>query len=170
MDGTSLRALVESEGAYPVARKIMGFLEDEDHRLTPEKFSIRELWESFVGPCNQTLAIAQNEVGFGDIHLTEANVDSTAFPTITGLLISKKVIDGYRQPIFIGSQLVTNMPSNRKIERIAGFTAADTIKEVPEGQAYDESDLGEKFVTSQATKKGRIISLTEEAVYFDQTG
>jgi hypothetical protein len=97
-------------------------------------------------------------------------LQSTVFPKAVGALIHKKVLDAYEATPTIGDQLVTIVPSNKKTETIVGFTAAETPELVPEGTPYQDSSLGEKFVTIDNYKYGRLISITEETVMFDQTG
>jgi hypothetical protein len=165
-----IRDIVERRGVAVAAEMVEDLLTDEKHPLLPEQVSIRNLWEQLVGPTGQTLALVAkaNRVGF--VNILEAPVNTTAFDVITGQLIAKKVIAGYQYPPAIGDRLVTNYPSNRKTETIAGFTSVDGPEEVQEGQDYPESaGLGEKYVTTETKKKGRIISITEEMVLFDQT-
>jgi hypothetical protein len=95
---------------------------------------------------------------------------STVFPKAVGALIHKYVIDAYDITPTIGDQLVTTVPSNKKTETIVGFTAAETPELVPEGTPYQDSSIGEKYVTIDNNKYGRTISITEETVMFDQTG
>lgn len=135
----------------------------------PEDFSIRELWEGLVGDVGLTLTNYGKMGAFNYMEIQEA-IDSSMFPTVTGMLIAKKVIDAYSAPRFVGDRLVTVMPSKLKVETIAGFSNVQSPKEVLEGADYEESSMGEKFVTTASTKIGRILSITEEAIFFDQTG
>jgi hypothetical protein len=97
-------------------------------------------------------------------------LDSTAFPKATAALIHKKVIDGYDIIPTIGDQLVTTVPSSLKQETIVGFNAAEGPRQVLEGMPYEDSGISEKYVTITNRKFGRLISVTEEAIMFDQTG
>jgi len=97
-------------------------------------------------------------------------LQTTVFPKAIGALIHKRMIDGDDSTNTIGEQLLTTVPSNKKTENIVGFTAADTPIKVPEGSPYQDSSIGEKFVTIDNNKYGRLISITEETVMFDQTG
>jgi len=97
-------------------------------------------------------------------------LDSTAFPKATAALIHKKVLDGYDSINTIGDQLVTTVPSSLKQETIVGFNAAEGPKQVLEGMPYEDSGISEKYVTITNRKFGRLISVTEEAIMFDQTG
>ena len=128
--------------------------------------SIRALYEAMVGPVERRLD------GIDHLNYLEMqeSLDSTLFPSATGVLIASKVMDGYNNVPRVGDSLVTNMPSRLRSERIVGFTEQEGPLEVPEGTAYQESGFGEKYVTTETAKKGRIIEVTEETIYFDQTG
>lgn len=138
-------------------------------KLNPMSVSIRALWEALVGPVEETLGDHRRGGAFNYVEMQEA-VESTAFPSATGVLIASKVIEGYNMPGMIGDDLVTVMPSRLKQERIVGFTSLEGPQEVPEGGPYGESSFTEKYVTTDTAKKGRILEVTEETVYFDQTG
>lgn len=138
-------------------------------RARPEDFSLRALWEGLVGSVEETLGFAADQMGYIELPVREA-VTSSAFPSAVGQLISAKVIEGYDSPGFIGDELVTVMPSKLRGERMVGFTSLQGPKVIEEGEAYQDSTFGEKFVLTTETKRGRILSVTEEAVFFDQTG
>jgi hypothetical protein len=103
------------------------------------------------------------------VDLYEA-LDTTQFPKATAALIHKKVMDGYQSTPTIGDMLVTTVPSSKKVETIVGFTAAEGPKQVLEGMPYEDSGISEKYVTIENRKFGRLISVTEETLQFDQTG
>ncbi|MCH7686479.1 MAG: hypothetical protein IH899_07335, partial [Planctomycetes bacterium] len=90
---------------------------------------------------------------------------------VTGELIGRKVIEGYEDDSgFIGDKLVSVMPSRLRSQKIAGFKALAGPAEVAEGHSYEESSFEEKYVTTEETKQGRILSINEELITFDQTG
>lgn len=104
---------------------------------------------------------------------TESNpgLNSNAFQTITGELISASVIEGYDNTDgLIGDRLVRVQQAKMRNQKIAGFTALAGPLEVKEGMPYEETAFDEKYVTTRESKKGRIVSLNEELVLFDQTG
>lgn len=138
-------------------------------RARPEDFSLRSLWEGLVGPVEETLGYVQDQVGYVEMPLRES-VGTSAFPSAVGQLISAKVIDGYDTVGFIGDELVTVVPSKLRGERMVGFTSLQGVKDVEEHESYQDSTFAEKFVTTTEQKRGRILSVTEEAVFFDQTG
>jgi hypothetical protein len=174
-----IRAIVAEhgvEGYLHIQQALLEGRKTPDGRETkpvaPERFSIRALWEGLVGPVEETLAFARDVAGYVEMTVLEAAgpLVTTGFPSAVGQLISSKVIDGYEQSPGIGDQLVTTMPSKLRGERIVGFTSLQGPKVVPEGKAYEESTMAEKYVTSVETKRGRLLSITEELVFFDQTG
>lgn len=173
-----IRALVQEHGAEGYLQVQSALLEGREvngrkRKARPEQFSIRALWEGLVGPANETLGIAQG-VGRGGYietpHAFEEAISSTAFPSAVGQLISARVIDGYNAGGYIGDELVETVPSTMRGERMVGFTSLQGPKVVEELMPYEDSSFGEKYVTSTETKRGRILSISEEAVFFDQTG
>lgn len=157
-------SLLAKETVLPNGRKV--------RKAEPEQFSLAAMWEGLVGPIEDTLPYAlSRRGGFIDMPSVQGALTSSAFPSAVGQLISQKVIDGYDNTAgMIGDQLVTTMPSTMRGERMVGFTAAQGPKIVEEDGVYEESTIGEKYVTTNETKRGRIIAVTEESVFFDQTG
>jgi len=144
-------------------------------RKRPEDFSIKALWEALVGPVEETLAYSQQQFGYVE-HPMEfresegGGVSTGAFPSAVGQLIATRVIEGYSGASGVGNELVTVMPSTLRGERVVGFTSLQGPKEVAEGEEYEDSTFREKYVTTIETKRGRLLSITEEAVHHDQTG
>jgi hypothetical protein len=90
---------------------------------------------------------------------------------VTGELIGRKVIEGYEDDSgFIGDKLVSVIPSQLRNQKIAGFKALAGPTEVSEGHPYEESTFEEKYVTTVESKQGRILTINEELIAFDQTG
>ena len=154
--GAAVKNLLESQGVDGAERVIVDLLEQK--KIGFQDFSIKELWEQ----C--TL------FEHGRIVSVQEAITSASFPKITGALINSKIISAYDAVQTIGDSLVTTNPSNVQLEVIAGFTDAETPEEVGEGQEYNDSTLSEKYVTAQNVKYGRMISVTEEMIYFDKTG
>lgn len=171
-----LRQLKESLGPRGFYEAMQQLLDSRE--LRPEDMSLRQLWEACVGPTHQTLPTlaARQKVFVSDLsqlqHLhQEADLGLNLFQTITGALIARQVQDAYDQTSgMIGDQLVTVERSSLRNERIAGFTTMQGPREVLEGMPYEEASFSDKYVTTVEAKKGRLLSITEEAVHFDQTG
>jgi len=178
MRGSSVRTLIESHGSAGFYHKVVELLNEK--KLTPDDFSyyeladacgilprLRSLQESHVLDAEMDSSATMSQL------LQESNpgVQSRLFQVVTGELIGRKVIEGYEDDAgFIGDRLVSVIPSRYRNTRIAGFRALAGPTEVPEGHPYEESSFEEKFVTSQESKQGRILSINEELIAFDQTG
>lgn len=171
-----VRSMVREFTPRGFVRVLSDLLEGRDEsgnqvpKIKAESVSFRMLWEAMVGPVEETLEMAQRAGRFNYVDTMQEAIDSTMFPSATGVLIANKVIEAYDAPGYIGDQLVTVMPSRLKTERIVGFTSLEGPMEVGEGMPYPESGFSEKYVTTDTAKKGRILEITEEAIYFDQTG
>jgi hypothetical protein len=179
MHGTSLKTLIETHGSAGFYHKIVELLNEK--KLTPDDFSYYELADACgVLPRLRSLPEStphlERALSSPDAvtHLLEASnpgVSSHLFQVVTGELIGRKVIEGYEDDAgFVGDALVTVIPSRLRNSRIAGFRALAGPTEVSEGHPYEESTFEEKFVTSQESKQGRILSINEELIAFDQTG
>lgn len=152
----NLRDLVESHGTQTITNILVEQL--QQGKLKPDEMSLRELWDAYTNFANPATPV----------HKLEA-VTTGALTTVTGELINAKIIAGYQMPGLIGDQLVTIIPSKVKEEKVAGFSDVAPPEEVPEHIPYKDSTFGDKYVTVKNYKYGRILSITEEAIHFDQT-
>jgi hypothetical protein len=170
-----IRTMIREFGAQKVGQAFADLFEGRDgqgrqvRKLDPASISVRAVWEAAVGPVEDTLPSMRRGGSLNFIELQEA-VDSSAFASIIGFQLAAKVIEGYGIPGLIGDRLVTTMTSRLRNERIPGFTSLEGPTDVPEGMPYQESGIAAKYVTTEASKKGRILEITEEAITHDQTG
>lgn len=179
MSHAPIRSLIESHGPAGFYSKVVDLLNEK--KLTPDDFSYRELADA-CGVLSSLRSLQESrhslDAALGSpqalnhlLHESNPGVSSHLFQVVTGELIGRKVIEGYADDSgFIGDKLVTVIPSRLRNSRIAGFRALAGPTEVAEGHPYEESTFAEKFVTSQESKQGRILSINEELIAFDQTG
>lgn len=173
-----LKNLIESHGPRGFYEKVCSLLNEGE--LSVEDFSYRELADAcgvlpslrrLREPAGGHAALAESQGVTALLSESNPGVGTSLFQVITGELIGRKVIEGYEDDSgFIGDELVTVLPSRLKGQKLAGFRALAGPTEVAEGDAYDESTFGEKYVTTSEAKKGRILSINEELITFDQTG
>lgn len=172
MHGTSLKGLIQSHGAAGFYEKVCELLNEK--KVTPDDFSYYELADACgVLPRLRSLREAAPPSVSALESLKESNpgVGTNLFQVVTGELIGRKVIEGYEDASgFIGDQLVMVIPSRLRSTKLAGFRALAGPTEVPEGHPYEESTFEEKFVTTRESKQGRILSINEELIAFDQAG
>jgi hypothetical protein len=137
--------------------KVMGLVKDK--QLDISSISFRELWEALVVAEAYRQGVEVEEV-----------VHSTAFPNISGEILSQAMIEGYNAFPTDANSLVRIVPSNMKVETSAGWTAIGAIRPVKEAGNYEEVEApDEKIVLTDNNKHGGICSLTREAIKFDRT-
>ena len=186
MHRTDLTGLIDSLGPAAFYEKTRELL--TAGTLSPDDFSLRRLAEA----CGLFGGAGDRGVADGLAALREAAAGPTGGPdrstaallaeqapgartdlfrVVTAELLARKVAEGYDAAAgLIGDSLVTVVKATGRGAKIAGFTATAGPVEVPEGHDYEESTFAEKFVTSEESKNGRILSVTEELIAFDQTG
>jgi hypothetical protein len=109
----------------------------------------------------------------GGVNLLEAGegVDATAFLNITSQLIYSKIMEAYNQEAFVISNLVETIPTRldgEKIPGVGGLAAQDAV--VHPGMPYPSLGFGEDYIeTPSTTKRGYIVPVTKEAIFFDRT-
>jgi len=146
--------------------------------LRPEEFSVRDLAEELIVD-RQGEPIGYRGVNdlYNPMQVTEATsaVDSTAFANITGQLVISQVLQSYQSEEYVASRLVPNRPTRFDGEKIPGVAMpSDPGKddlEVREAQEYPSFGFGEEYIeTPSTTKRGLVIPVTKEAIFFDRTG
>ncbi len=141
------------------------------NELTPEDFSIRDLAESMVPDGREW--VDQMSPKYGSVPVTESTdgIDVTAFMNITGQLIYNKILESYRGESFVLSKAVTTIPTRLDGERIPGVGAIrDEVAEIHPGMPYPNLGFGEDYIdTPSTTKRGLIVPVTREAIFFDRT-
>jgi hypothetical protein len=140
--------------------------------LKPEEFSIRDLAEALV-PDGREWVRMLDPRSAGSVSVMEAGegVDVTAFLNITGQVIYSKIMEAYTQEAFVVSKLVETIPTRLDGEKIPGITrVSDTIGEVGPGMPFPHLGFGEDYIeTPSTTKRGFIVPVTKEAIFFDRT-
>jgi len=107
--------------------------------------------------------------------LTEAGefegIDTTAFSNITGQYVYSAIMQAYEQEAFVFSRLIPAIPTRLDGEKIPGIgQIGDKSEEVHPGMPYPHVGLAEDYVdTPSTTKRGLIVPVTKEAIFFDRT-
>jgi hypothetical protein len=162
-----LKRMYDVDGAEKTVRHLQEALETGD--LKPEDFSVRELAEVTLSPER----VRQMDPRNGGACLLEAGdgVDVTAFSNITGQVVQAKIMESYAQEAFVLSRLVDTIPTRLDGERIPGIgRIGDEAAEVQPGMPYPNLGFAEDYIdTPQTTKRGFIVPVTKEAVFFDRT-
>lgn len=173
-----LRRRIELEGMKATCRHFRRAL--MEGVLEADDFSIRDLAEAFVvtregEPCGREWVASMNPSRGEQVSLLEADgaVDSSIFSNLISQLAFAATMEGYTLADFIHPNLATTRPTKFKKEIIPGIAGMveDMTDDIGEGMPYQSVGFGEDYrETPLTTKKGRIIYVTKEAVFHDQTG
>lgn len=108
-----------------------------------------------------------------NLELLEDNqyVSTTAFTNLTGQIVYSRIMENFKAAEYIGDQLVETIPTQFDGEKIPGVSLiGDKAAVVPEGKPYPTAGLAESWVeTPQTVKRGLIVGVTQEAIFFDRT-
>lgn len=160
----------ELDGPQRTVQHLCGAL--TERKLRPEDFSLRDLAEALV-PDGHEWVRSLDPRSSGGVNLLEAGdgVDATAFLNVASQVVYSKIMDAYQQEAFVVSQLVSTIPTRLDGEKIPGVTGiAEQAGEVHPGMPYPHLGFGEDFIETPATtKRGFIVPVTREAIFFDRT-
>lgn len=173
MNGVSFRRLYESHGPVEVCRVVgQALLEG---KLKSEDFSLRELAITFCGEQWYESLRPRNDGGFRPVQLLENDaVDTTAFQNILGQVIFNRILESYNEAGSAIDPLIRVENTGFASEKIYGMTPilGDFGEHVVhEGEPYPEFGFGEDWIqTPETEKRGGIVSITRELIFFDRTG
>jgi hypothetical protein len=145
-------------------------------KMRPHDFSLQQLFDEFVGESvRKTFNPRFN--GHGSAPLSPlledvSAVSTTHFSNITGQIVYSTVLEAWNNPMLIGGDLCTTIPTVFDGEKIAGIGGiGDQAESIGEGQNYPFAGLSEEWIETPSTiKRGMIVPVTKEAIFFDRTG
>jgi hypothetical protein len=162
-----LKRMYDANGPQNTVRHLQEALQAGE--LKPEDFSIREIAEATLGGER----VRQMDPRCGGTSLLEAGeaVDVSAFSNLTGQIVQARILQAYQQEAFVVSKLVDTIPTRFDGERIPGIgRISDDVAEVRPGMPYPSLGFAEDYIdTPQTTKRGFIVPVTREAIFFDRT-
>lgn len=144
----------------------------EAKELRPLDISIPRLFEACFGSDKWHRARHNRDVLVTNIMEAAGAVTTAAFQGISGQIVYNAIKDGYANEEFVFSKKVKDIPTEFNGEKIAGITAiGDEALVVGEGQNYPLAGVSEDYIETPTTeKRGNIVPLTREAIFFDRTG
>jgi hypothetical protein len=141
--------------------------------LRVQELSLRGLFEALVEDGRELVRLLDPRQS-GGTSLVEAAgaVDTAAFSNITGQIVYSKALEIFRDPAFLWPQLVETVPTQFSGEKIPGIgRMGDQAETIAEGHPYPLAGLSEEYVeTPETAKRGFIVPVTKEAIFFDRTG
>lgn len=166
-----LKRLYETMGSKEVCRHLRESLAKE--HLKPEDFSLRDLAEATIPDGREFVRLLDPRSKAGGVDLLEAAdaVDIATFSNITGQIVFSKIMEGFSSEAFVASRIVETIPTRFSGEKIPGIGAiGDAAEKIDEGRPYPSAGLAEDYIETPATtKRGMIVPVTKEAVFFDRT-
>lgn len=164
-----LKRRAELDGAEQTSQHLREALRQGD--LQANDFSIRELAEALIPDGGKWVRGLDPRQDAG-VRIMEADgVDATAFSNVTAQVVYSKIMESYEQEAFAASKLVETIPTRMDGEKIPGATPiADPDFVVAPGTPYPNVGFSEEYVeTPQTEKRGLIVPITREAIFFDRT-
>lgn len=162
--------------SYGMAQTV-ALLESALHsgEINPDSdISLRELAESLVPNGREWVDSLNPQHGGGGIQFldSESAVSLGAFSNITGQIVYSRLMQAFNLPYAIAMQTIPTVSSTLSGEKIAGMTQiGDESETVGEGKEYPRVGFTEDYQETPATtKRGLIIEVTKEAIFFDRTG
>lgn len=170
---------VERHGAKKISAQLMEAItapeKDKAHIDAEENFSIRDLWECFVGATGRTLdhqlveAMLNYRLTGEDFE--EAADGVAAFGQITGQVIRARLIKTYDEVAYVWRELCREEYYAHRDVKVAGLEGAKGAETIVPGAPYPHVGLGsEIYVTGEQEKKGVILDIGEDLIREDRTG
>lgn len=136
-------------------------------------FSVREAWESLVGPIGDTLdmSVSRDRILLSEGRFRESELQTGMFVILAGAVLQRAIIDEFELLKMVGDMLCDPLDSNLPVETLSGTQAIDEPRELEEGEEFPWAGYGEKAVQPPGPKKkGEMIGITAEVITHDQTG
>lgn len=143
-----------------------------DEAKDMQDLSVKRLFEASVEDGYQHIADMDPNYRGMQRYRESADVVSTAmFAYTMGQIIYTETLKSYNMPELIGDKLVTKWSTQFSGEKIPGVTeVGDQVEIVGEGSPYPRALIGESYIeTPETIKRGLIIDVTKEAIFFDRT-
>lgn len=160
-------------------RQYARFMEDFNQALAQDakdlasRWSVRQLAEQFIPDGREAVNMLRpSSVGGYQLQESAEVIDTSMFANIIGPIMYTSTLAGFNMPGLIGDRLVETIQTQFSGERIPGVgRIGDDVDIVNEGGQYPNAVLGEEYVdTPETIKRGLIMNVTKEAIYFDRTG
>jgi hypothetical protein len=173
MPTPNYKVLIESFDRFPdkAPRLLRESLAAKD--LNPHDFDFGRLFEQCFGweefrSCRQSGRLAH------EVFEAAGAVSTSAFKDISGQIIYAMTLEAMNREEFVFSKLIPEYQSPFTFEKVAGLTdigpGNDDEWIVEEGEEFQTVGVGQDWINLPETKKrGKIVPLTREAVFFDRT-
>lgn len=144
----------------------------EEKQIKPTDISIPRLFEACFGSDKWHRGRHDRNVLVTQIMEHAGAVTTAAFQGISGQIVYNAIKESYQGEEFIFSKKVKDIQTEFNGEKIAGVSdIGDEALTVGEAMPYPLAGVSEDYIETPTTqKKGLIVPLTREAIFFDRTG
>lgn len=146
-------------------------------QLKPDDFRLRPLFENFVENGRELIDYYMSPGSRGReeslARLIESDVVNTAaFANITGQIVYNRILQAYQSEDFVFSAMIPDVQTEFDGEKIAGIgQIGDKAELIDETGEYPMAGVSEDWIrTPQTRKRGLVVPITKEAIFFDRTG
>lgn len=147
-------------------------------QIDVNKISIRDLFEALMPDGRELVRLFDPRLGPGsgtrELMILEGQgaVTSGDFSNITGQIVYSRLIERLTPEAYPFQALIPNQPTQFDGEKIAGIAGlGDMAQVVAENNDFPLVGFGQDYIeTPQTTKRGFIVPVTKEAIFFDRTG
>jgi hypothetical protein len=140
--------------------------------IKPEEFSIADLFESLVKDGRELRRLFDPRRG--PVNLSEAAgaVASSDFSSITGQILYTMMMQDLKPEDYPFQKVIPTQSTQFSGEKIPGIAnLGDLAEVVAENEDYPLMGTSEDYIETPETKKrGFIVPITKEAIFFDRTG
>ena len=146
----------------------------KEGHIKPTDFSFREIFEAAVPDGREMVESWNPGRGPGGGVLLEAGgaVTTSDFSNITGQIVYNATIEDLTPETYPFQDIIPTQSTQFDGEKIAGIAGlGDQAEIVPENDEYPLIGTSEDWIdTPQTTKRGFIVPISKEALFFDRTG
>lgn len=151
-------------------------IQEDIKSRNPGNFSLKQLFIHTVEDGNQLIEefnpSHENDINFMEAGGSSQAVSTQDFSNITGQIFFTMAKESFENPMFIHGQLMNDQPTVLNGEKIPGISKIGDLSEaIGEGDPYPRMKPSEEYIeTPQTTKRGGVVEVTKEALFFDRTG
>lgn len=139
--------------------------------VRPQDFDMGKLFTECFGWNNFQSCRAKDSLA---VNVMEAagSVATNAFQNISGQIVYSTILEAYQAQDFVFTKLIPEQQTPFSGEKIAGISEiGDKAGVVNETDPYPLAGVSENWIQTPETKKrGFIVPVTREAIFFDRTG
>jgi hypothetical protein len=143
-----------------------------DGSLKPEEFSIRELFEECYEDGWELAQSLNSPQSTQNLIEAAGGVAASDFSNISGQIVYTRLIEKMQQEELVFTNIIPTQSTSYDGEKIAGIDGlGDSASVVAELQPFPLIATSEDWIeTPQTTKRGFIVPVSKEAIFFDRTG